>query len=305
MQAAKDLILAAAEAGANAVKFQSFRAEDIALPTSPHYALIKFGALTRDQHVGLASVASECGIAFLSTPFGEWAVDLLQEIGVPAYKVAYMDLTNHLLLERIAETGKATYISTGMATLAEIADSVAFLSARTQGKITLLHCISNYPAMAGDLNLSAIPFLGAEFGHDAGYSDHFPGISACLDAARLGARVIETHFTLVPAQEGGDHAHSASPDQLKELVEACRSVEVAADQGNWIDQRPDRENTKIFRRGVYAVRDLAAGTEIRPEDMMFCRPQSEFSPNDCDALAGKALKRDIARHAPFTRAEIS
>ena len=213
MGLAEEMIRSAADAGVNAVKFQTFRARDIALPSSPHYSLIKAGEMNVDDHVKLKMMAKGCGVDFLSTPFSPWAVDVLEEIGVEAYKVASMDCANKHLLGLIANTKKPIFLSTGMATLAEIAESMEFLQEKDSGTVTLFHCMSIYPPKAKDLNLNIIPFLRSVFGVPVGYSDHFPGIKACFSAAVLGAEVIETHFTLDTSMEGPDHHHSADPSQ--------------------------------------------------------------------------------------------
>ena len=156
---AKEMIKAAATAGADAVKFQTFRASDIALPTGSHYEAIKCGEMDLGQHQELFRVATDCNVDFLSTPFSPWAVELLETVGVPAYKVASMDCTNHYLLGYVAQTKKPIYLSTGMATLNEIFGSLEFLREKGSGPVTLLHCLALYPAKAEDLNLTIINFL--------------------------------------------------------------------------------------------------------------------------------------------------
>jgi len=187
MAVAQEMIRQAAAAGADAVKFQTYRAEDLALPSSPHFAAIQCGEMDLEQHRQLKAAADAAGIAFISTPFSIQAVELLEDIGVGAYKVASMDCTNRHLLGRIAMTGKPVYLSTGMATLQEIAESLEFLDQAGAGQVALLHCIAHYPAGSGELNLDCIPMLGQVFGRTVGYSDHHPGIEACFAAAILGA----------------------------------------------------------------------------------------------------------------------
>jgi N,N'-diacetyllegionaminate synthase len=301
---AQQMIIAAARAGADAVKFQTFRAEDLALPTAEHYSLVQRGEIDLEQHRRLASVADRHGVEFFSTPFSIEAVELLERIGVNQFKVASMDLTNSHLLSRLAETRKPLYLSTGMATVAEIAESLEFLRKRGAGPVSLLHCTSKYPAEASDLNLAAIPFLKNLFRVPVGYSDHYPGVKACLMAAMLGAEVLETHFTLDRSLPGADHQHSADPDQLRGLVEDIRLFQGMKGSEEFFSGRRDRENARIFRRGVYAARDLEAGSVVALDDLLLCRPESELSPNDLTWLVGRRLARPIKQHQALSREHV-
>ncbi len=191
MDVAKEMIQAAAEAGADAVKFQSFRAADIALPSSEHFSMIQRGELSEAQHVELALVAKDCKLDFMSTPYSFWAIDMLERIGVPAYKIASMDLNNHALVRYAANTGKPVIISTGMALLDEIKVTVEVLRAFGCTNFTLLHCISEYPVDASDINMHFMQKIQKEYSCSVGYSVHTVGTDACQVAAILGAEVIE------------------------------------------------------------------------------------------------------------------
>lgn len=300
LDVAEQMIRAAAQAGAHAVKFQTYRADDIALPTSPHFEAIRCGEMSRDDHARLAAVAKDCAVDFLSTPYSPWAVDLLESLDVPAYKVASMDCTNHHLLGYIARTAKPIYLSTGMATLPEIAETLAFLKEIGSGPVSLLHCMSLYPAAAADLNLAAIPLLKDLFGLTVGYSDHYPGTAACLAAAMLGAEVIETHFTLDCALPGGDHGHSADPAMLKRLIDDIQLFESMRGDKNALLARPDRKYAKDYRRGLYAAADLKTGTPLTADQLYLTRPAAELSPSDLERLTGKPLAADLARFAAVT-----
>jgi sialic acid synthase SpsE len=245
------------------------------------------------QHRELFRAAADCGIHFLSTPFSPWAVELLEKVGVSAYKVASMDCTNRHLLGHIAKTGKPIYLSSGMTTLPEIAETLEFLDQEKSGSVKLLHCISKYPADAQDLNLNIIPFLKEIFNLPVGYSDHYPGTKACLAAAMLGADVIETHFTLDSAKEGGDHYHSVEPGALRELISDIELFQTMVGDKNKIFNRPDRPLAKNFRRGIYSARALRRGESLKQDDLLLCRPLSELSPNDLVRLMGRTLKRNI------------
>lgn len=297
---ARAMIRAAARAGADAVKFQTYRAIDLALPSSPHFELIKTGEMDLEMHRALAQEAGEAGVDFLSTPFSRWAVDLLEEVGVKSYKVASMDSTNKYLLRYIAQTGKPIFMSTGMASLDEMAEMLPFLSSQGAGPVSLLHCLALYPAPASALNLEIIPLLAEMFDVPIGYSDHYPGIDACLAAAMMGAEVIETHFTLDTTREGGDHFHSVDPDMLRRLVDQIALFTEMRGTTAAIHDRPDRDMAAQFRRGVYTARDLTAGEEIGADDLLFCRPASSLTPNDYWQINGRRVKADIAAHQELT-----
>lgn len=304
MNVAKALIRGAAEAGADAVKFQTYRAEDLALPSSPHFAAIACGTMNLEQHLELKAEADAVGVDFLSTPFAPWAVDLLEEVGVGAYKIASMDCANHHLLGRVARTGKPIYLSTGMARLEEIAESLDFLATAGAGPVTLLHCVSKYPAAMDELQLETVPLLRRIFGLPTGYSDHHPGIEACFAAAALGAAVVETHFTLDASRPDGDHPHSADPKALATLVSRVRTLNTMRGRPMDILRRPDRTLADAYRRGVYAARDLAPGERLHEADLLLCRPASAFSPNDLPRLLGHPLRQAVPALHPLTAADL-
>ncbi len=297
-ETATEMIRAAAGAGANAVKFQTFKAGDIALPSSPHYSAIQEGEMSEEQHYSFSRTAKECGVDFLSTPFAPWAVELLEKVGVPAFKVASMDCANHHLLKYIARTGKPIFLSTGMCSLEEIASTLDFLNNENSGPVTLLHCLSLYPAESKDLNLQIIPFLKNTFGVPVGYSDHYPGTDACLAAVMAGAEVIETHFTMDCTKEGGDHGHSVEPDALKNLIGKITLFETMLGKKNAVFQRSDRNFAKDYRRGVHAAQGISKGRTISMEDLQLCRPATSLSPNDLDRIIGRNAARDINAGEP-------
>jgi N,N'-diacetyllegionaminate synthase len=304
MDKAVDMIRSAAEAGANAVKFQTFRAQDIALSSSPHYPVIESGEMDYQEHEVIFNAAKDFDVEFISTPFSPWAVELLEKLGVGSYKVASMDCTNQYLLGYIAQTRKPIYLSTGMATLDEIAEILNYLNTMQSGPVSLLHCISMYPAGEEHLNLEIIPFLGQLFNVPVGYSDHYPGTKACLAAAMLGAEIIETHFTLDASRKGGDHFHSVEPDALKVLIADIHLFNKM--QGNSVNifNRPDRSLSVDYRRGLYTARKLAKGKILKTDDFLMCRPATELSPNDILWLTGKTLHQDLPPHVTIERKHI-
>jgi sialic acid synthase SpsE len=301
MPVAAEMIEEAAKAGVDAVKFQTYRAMDIALPDSPHYEVIKRGEMDLKQHIELANIAQNCGIEFLSTPFSPWAIDILEKVGVPAYKVGSMDCTNKYLLGLIAETRKPIYLSTGMATLTEISETLYFLSEVKSGPVSLLHCMSIYPAEAKDLNLAIIPYLKELFGVSVGYSDHYPGIKACLAAAMLGAEVIETHFTLNISQKGADHYHSVDAEMLRQLMADIELFQQMKGARQGCYNRPDRKYATQYRRGVFTSKSLKKGDILRKEDILLCRPTSQLNPEDIKWLDGKLIKQDIEKFQAIER----
>ena len=305
MDVAQRMILAAAEAGADAVKFQTFCAADLALPSAPHYERIKPAEMDLDGMRRLKAWADEAGVDFLSTPFSVQALEWLMEVGAPAVKVASMDCVNTYLLEAVAATGRPIFLSTGMAGLDEIGRTLAFLEAKGSGEVVLLHCVSNYPAQAGELNLAAIPFLRRTFGRAVGYSDHHHDPKACLLAAILGAQVIETHFTIQPERQDGDHGHSLGPEALRRLIADMGEAAIMLGAETALCDRPDKENAPLFRRGLYAARDLRKGERIDAGCFLFCRPVSEFSPADVPRLQGRVLRRDVPMYAALGKADVA
>ena len=301
MDTAKNLIEAAASSGANAVKFQTYRATDLALPSSSHFKAIRGGQMNLKQHRKLASIAKANRVDFLSTPYSLWAVDLLEKIGVKAYKIASMDLTNLELLQCVVKTAKPLIVSTGMATLSEIKSTVQFLRSLNSGPITLLHCLSKYPASHDEVNLEFMHRIREECRCSVGYSDHTIGTMACFIAAILGAEVIEKHFTLDNKLPGADHYHSAEPAQLKQLIKDIDLSLSIIGAPNGFNRRPDRLNLRQFKRGIYASMKIPKGTKIRREHLIYCRPNSEFSPLDVDKIVGQITKCSIEPNASITR----
>ena len=301
LKLAIEMIKSAAKAGANAIKFQTYRAADLALPSAPYYQTIQSGEMSLEEHLELAKIAHACGVEFLSTPFSPWAIDILEKVGVPAYKVASMDCTNKHLLGFIAETKKPIYLSTGMATLTEISETLYYLSEVKSGPVTLLHCMSLYPAHAEDLNLAIIPYLKELFGVPVGYSDHYPGTKACLAAAMLGAEVIETHFTLDISKKGADHYHSVDAEMLRKLIADIELFQQMKGIKQGCLNRPDRKYATQYRRGVFTAKSLKKGDILRKEDLLMCRPTSQLKPEDMKWLEGRIIKQDIEEFQAIDR----
>jgi N-acetylneuraminate synthase len=236
LKLARALIDVAVEAGADAVKFQTFRAERLATPDAPkaeyqvqttgnaesQFEMLRRLELSADAHRELQAYCHERGIIFLSTPFDEEAVDLLDESGVAAFKISSGDLTNSPLLEHVASKGKPVILSTGMSELSELIEAVSVLNTAGCENPVLLHCVSNYPADPAEVNLRAMQTMRSAFDVPVGFSDHTQGIDVALAAVALGACVIEKHFTLDRTMPGPDHRASLEPTELRELVRSIR-----------------------------------------------------------------------------------
>ncbi len=295
-----EMIRAAARSGADAVKFQTFKADELTLRNFEHFDLIRRGELSGEAHQRLAAVAAEEGVCFLSTPFSAWAVEVLEKTGAPAYKIASMDVTNIPLRRLVAETRKPVILSTGMATIDEIAEAVEALKAAGNGQLVLLHCVSRYPAEAENVNLRTMEQIAETFGLPVGYSDHAMGNEVALAAVALGARVIEKHFTTDKGLPGPDHKLSADAGELEELVKGIRRVEQALGRRAADAGRPDRDSAAQARRSLFAARDIPAGTIIGPEDVKCVRPERGLSPRDIETVLGRPAKTDIGEEEPIT-----
>lgn len=308
LQMARALIDVAVEAGADAVKFQTFNADLLATSDAPkaEYQLQTTGddesqlemlrrlELSADTHRELQLHCHERGIIFLSTPFDESAADLLDELGVPAFKISSGDLTNSPLLEHVAQKGKPVIISTGMSELSEVIEAVSILNAAGCDNPVLLHCVSNYPANPADVNLRAMQTMRAAFDVPVGFSDHTTGTDVSLAAVALGACVIEKHFTLDRTLPGPDHRASLEPAELRELVQSIRRVEMALGHGRKTPAPSEIETATVARRSLVAARNIPAGATLEREMIALRRPGTGLSPSMVETLVGKRARADIS-----------
>jgi N,N'-diacetyllegionaminate synthase len=303
------LIDAAADAGADAVKFQVFDA-DLLVARGTAKALYQAAAdgagetqdamlrrLQLDRHAfaRVAAHAAERGICFLASPFDEASVDLLVELGVPAIKIASPDLVNPSLLRKAASTALPLIVSTGMADLDETRAAVATARMAGAEHLVILHCVSAYPARAGDSNLAAMRTLADELHVPVGFSDHTLGTAVAVAAAALGAAMIEKHLTLDRTAPGPDHAASLEPMELAELVRACRDAAAAVGDGVKRPVPAELENLPVVRRSVAAAADLVAGSVLTRSALVALRPGTGIPAALLDELVGRALARDVAR----------
>jgi N,N'-diacetyllegionaminate synthase len=310
IELARRLVDAAAEAGADAVKLQTFVAEHVVSEHAPkaeyqlaaaeqpesQLEMLRRLELDRDAHVELKRRAEGRGLLFLSTPFDASSVDLLDELGVEAFKVASPDLTNFPLLDAIAERGRPVLLSTGLATLAEVEAGVERLRASGAAHIVPLHCTTEYPAPLDEANLLAIPAMREALGLPIGYSDHTQGLEAAVAAVALGACVLEKHFTLDRALPGPDHRASLEPSEFAALVGAVRRVESALGDGVKEPSPSERRNLPVVRRSLAAADDLPAGVWLTRGMLIALRPGTGISPSRVDEVVGRRLRRDLALH---------
>ena len=307
------LVDAAKEAGADAVKFQTFKAENVVSKITEkaeyqrettnseesQYEMIKKLELSFEDFVKIKDYCDKKGITFLSTPFDYESVDFLESL-VPLYKVGSGEITNLPFLEYIAKKGKAIILSTGMSTLGEVEEAVkTIINVNSSLPLVLLHCVSNYPAKYEDVNLKAMLTLKEAFELPVGYSDHTLGIEIAIAAVALGAKVIEKHFTLDRGLPGPDHKASLEPDELKKMVKAIRNVEKALGSGVKRPTQSELKVMKVARRSLVATRDIRAGEVVKESDILIKRPGTGILPKFKEIIIGMRLTRDVKKDNPF------
>lgn len=305
---ARQLIDAAAEAGADAIKFQTFKADKLVTASAPkadyqkaatgagesQSAMLRKLELSSAAHSELKQHAEQRGLVFLSTPFDESSADLLASVGLPAFKVSSGELTNLPFLEHLARLGRPLLLSTGMATLDEVRDAVECIRAAGNPPLALLQCVSNYPASAADTNLRAMQTMRAEFGVPIGYSDHTLGNEISLAAVALGGCIIEKHLTLDRALPGPDHAASSEPAELAALVRGIRAIESALGDGVKRPAASEANTAAVARRSLIAARDLAAGEMLDNSAVVALRPGGGLPPGKRSAILNRRARVSIA-----------
>lgn len=309
IELAKEMIAAAKEACVDVVKFQTYTAEEVMTEQTPLTAYMKGASdknflelarrleLTFDQTLMLQEYAKQRGVEFLSSPFDVPSCEFLSTIGMTRLKIPSGETVNPFLLRAAAATKLPLIVSTGMATLAEVARSLEFLERHQSGPVTLLHCTSQYPAEPRFCNLRAMSTMAAAFHLPVGYSDHTPGIEISLAAVALGATVIEKHFTLDRKLPGPDQAASLEPHELRALVDGIRSIEVALGDGRKRPYPPEIEVAKVGRKSVVAARPLERGHILVESDLAAKRPGTGIPAMDIDQVTGRTLAHDVERDA--------
>jgi len=308
VETAKKLIEVAKDVGADAVKFQTFKAENVVTKfaekaeyqkettiESSQYEMIKSLELSREDFRELADYAKKKDIMFLSSPFDKESVDLLYRLNMSAFKIGSGEITNFPLLRYIAKKGKPIILSTGMSTLGEVEEALDVFRKEGAEDVILLHCISNYPARIEDVNLRAMKTLKQAFQVPVGFSDHTLSTIIPAVATAIGARIIEKHFTLDKNLPGPDHKASLEPKELKEMIKNIREVEKAMGDGI---KRPTKEEKKIketVRKSIVANTNISKGKIIEREMLSIKRPGTGLSPKYICEVVGRRAKKNIYR----------
>lgn len=311
IELAKQLIEAAAQAGADFVKFQTFKADLLVSKTAPkaeyqkknlgdndnsQYSMLKKLELSEVMHHELISHCEKCGIKFLSTGFDKESIDFLDNLSIPFYKIPSGEITNKPYLTNIALKLKPVIISTGMATIDEIKEAIQVLSDHgiSKGQMTVLHCNTEYPTPMEDVNLLAMLHIQRELGVPVGYSDHTNGIEIPIAAVALGATVIEKHFTLDRSLPGPDHKASLEPQELKEMVQAIRNVEVAISGSGIKEPSPSEiKNKDIARKSIVAAKCIHRGELFTEDNLTVKRPGNGISPMKWNEVIGQKANREF------------
>lgn len=306
LEIAKKLVDRAVEAGVNAVKFQTFKTENIVCKEAvkaeyqknttdaeeSQFEMLKKLELTPQMHDELIKYCKEREIQFLSTPFDLDSIDYLNSLDIPIMKVPSGEITNYPYLKKVGMTKKPVILSTGMSVLEEVGNAVKVLQDNGSEDITVLHCNTEYPTPYKDVNLRAMFELGEKLNLKIGYSDHTLGIEIPIAAVAIGAVVIEKHFTLDKNMEGPDHKASLEPDELKAMVEAIRNVEEALGTGEKIPSESEKKNLAVARKSIVAKRKIVKGELFTEDNLTVKRPGSGISPMRWKEMLGKTANRD-------------
>jgi N-acetylneuraminate synthase len=311
---AVELIKAARECGANAVKLQTYTPDTITIKSDRPEFRIGGGTLWDgdtlyelygeaytpwDWQPKLKKIAQELGLSLFSTPFDKTAVDFLGEMDVPAYKVASFELVDTPLIEYIASKGKPVIMSTGMATMDEILEAVQAARSAGASQVALLKCTSDYPALPAEMNLRTIPDMVRKFKVPVGLSDHTLGIAVPIAAVAIGACIIEKHFTLSRSVPGPDSAFSLEPHEFRAMVDAIRTAEEALGEISYKVSQQEAKN-RVFRRSLFVVRDVKKGEMFTEENVRSIRPGLGLHPRYLREVIGQRSSRNVKRGTPLS-----
>lgn len=310
---AVDLVHAASDAGADAVKLQTFTADTITIDCDRPEFLISGGSpwdgrrlhdlyaeasMPWDWQPTLQRIADDLGIHLFSTPFDHSAVDFLEVMEVPAYKIASLELVDIPLIQRVAQTGRPMIMSTGVSTLDEITEAVTAVRAEGNQALALLKCTSAYPAPPAEMNLATIPHLAAKFCLPVGLSDHTQGIVAPVAAVALGACIIEKHLTLSRSVPSPDSAFSLEPDEFRAMVNAVREAEKMLGEVTY-EVTEHEATSRAFRRSLYVVKDVRAGEPFSGDNVRSIRPGNGLPPKHLGEIIGRRAGSDISAGTPL------
>ncbi|MBW1855472.1 MAG: pseudaminic acid synthase [Deltaproteobacteria bacterium] len=306
------IIEAAKEAGANAIKLQTYTSDTMTIDCDNEYFKIK-GTIwegnnlyklyeeaytTWEWQPRLEKIAEKLGLDLFSTPFDSTAVDFLESMDVPAYKIASFEIVDIPLLRKIAETGKPIIISTGMASLAEIDEAVHTVRHAGAKQIALLKCTSAYPGPPEEANLRTIPHLAQAFGVPVGLSDHTMGTAVAVASVALGASIVEKHFTLSRKDPGPDSSFSMEPKEFKAMVDDIRNVEKALGKVSY-EITEKQKASRVFRRSLFVVKDIAQGEVFTVENIRSIRPGYGLHTRYLKTVLGRSAKKDIEKGTPL------
>ena len=306
------LVAAAAHAGADAVKFQTFNADRLVTRHAPRaayqservgegsqHAMLKALELSEHDHRTIQDRCAQLGVCFLSTPFDENAADMLERLGVAAFKIPSGELTNVLLIDHIARKKRTIVLSTGMSNLDEVAEAVDRIRA-CGAPLALLQCTSAYPADAASVNLRAMRTMADAFKVPVGLSDHSRGIAVPIAAAALGAAIVEKHLTLDRSMNGPDHQASLEPAEFSAMVDGIRDAQAALGDGIKRPSSAELELAQLVRRSLVAARALPVGHALTAADIVAKRPGTGLPVGAIDAVIGRRLRREMAQDEPFS-----
>jgi pseudaminic acid synthase len=306
---AKELVDAATEAGVDAIKLQTYTADTMTVDCDKEdfqvkvnkawkgrtlYNLYEWAHTPWEWQPKLKKYAESKGLIFFSTPFDETAVDFLEKLDVPLYKVASFE-TNHIpLLKKIGKTHKPVIISRGLTKLEEIEEALETLKKSGSKELALLHCVSSYPAKYNQMNLKTIPDIQKRFSIISGLSDHTVGMETSIAAVALGASIIEKHFTLSRKDGGPDAQFSLEKDELKILVKTIRNIEKSLGKPNYKIEKKEAEN-RVFKRSIYVTKDIKKGEKFTPQNIRVIRPGYGLHPRYYEKLLGKKSIKNLTR----------
>jgi len=306
---AKKLIDKGAEAKVDAVKFQTFKAETLVTKdakkaeyqdkntennTDSQFEMIKKLELDYEVHQELLEYAQLKGVQFLSSAFDLDSIELLDELGIPLFKIPSGEITNYPYLKKIAETGKDIILSTGMSNLSDIEKALDLLRDSGAQAVNVLHCNTEYPTPMEDVNLLAMNTIKKAFDVEVGYSDHTLGIEVPIAAVALGATVIEKHFTLDKTMEGPDHKASLEPEELKEMVKAIRNIEVALGSKIKKPTKSEVKNMPIARKSIVAKTEIKKGEILTVDNLTIKRPGTGINPMEWETIIGKQATKNYS-----------
>jgi pseudaminic acid synthase len=310
---AVELIKAAKDSGADAIKIQTYTPDTMTIDCDNQFFKIGNGTIWKGKTLyslykeaytpwewqpDLKKIANSLGMDLFSTPFDPTSVDFLESMEVPAYKVASFEIPDIPLIRKIARTGKPVIMSTGMATIAEIEDAVLAIRSEGNDKIALLKCTSAYPADPNEMNLKTIPHMAELFGVPVGVSDHTLGNAVPVAAVALGACIVEKHFTISRKTPGPDSSFSLEPGEFKEMVNAIRIAEQSLGKVSYGPQQHE-QHSLVFRRSLFAIKDIRKGEEFTQENIRSIRPGNGIQPKFLEKILGTMASCDILRGTPL------